>query len=103
MRLIPLKDKMQVGEWTARYIAEKINRFAPSADRPFVLGLPTGSTPLPVYQKLIELVITSYSIHYTKLYDIAFAAQDMLRRYLLKQPVIADYLTLHRSEQAYRP
>ncbi len=55
MRLIPLKDKMQVGEWTARYIAEKINRFAPSADRPFVLGLPTGSTPLPVYQKLIEL------------------------------------------------
>lgn len=34
---------------------------------------------------------------------IAFAAQDMLRRYLLKQPVIADYLTLHRSEQAYRP
>lgn len=34
---------------------------------------------------------------------IAFAAQDMLRRYLLKQPVIADYLTLHRTEQAYRP
>jgi len=55
MRLIPLKDKMQVGEWTARYIAEKINLCAPTADRPFVLGLPTGSTPLPVYQKLIEL------------------------------------------------
>lgn len=34
---------------------------------------------------------------------IAFAAQDMLRRYLNQQPVLADYLTLQRKEQAYRP
>jgi glucosamine-6-phosphate deaminase len=55
MRLLPLKDKIQVGEWTARYIAKKIREFAPTADRPFVLGLPTGSTPITTYQALIRM------------------------------------------------
>ena len=32
----------------------EIRFFSPTADRPFVLGLPTGSTPLGTYQKLIE-------------------------------------------------
>ena len=39
MRLIPLSTAQQVGKWSANYIVEKINAFAPSADRPFVLGL----------------------------------------------------------------
>lgn len=34
---------------------------------------------------------------------IAFAAQDMLRRYLLKQPVLGDYQTLQRTDSSYRP
>lgn len=34
---------------------------------------------------------------------IAFAAQDMLRRYLQKQPILGDYQTLIRSEDAVRP
>lgn len=55
MRLIPLKNEEQVSQWAARYIAERINRFAPTADRPFVLGLPTGGTPLKTYQELIKL------------------------------------------------
>ena len=29
--------------------------FKPTAERPFVLGLPTGSTPLKTYQELIKL------------------------------------------------
>jgi len=29
--------------------------FAPTAERPFVLGLPTGSTPLPTYTELVRL------------------------------------------------
>ena len=33
-----------------------INDFNPTADRPFVLGLPTGSSPIPTYQTLIKLV-----------------------------------------------
>jgi glucosamine-6-phosphate deaminase len=33
-----------------------INEFAPTAEKPFVLGLPTGSSPIPTYQALIKLV-----------------------------------------------
>lgn len=32
---------------------ERINTFAPTAEHPFVLGLPTGSSPLPIYRALI--------------------------------------------------
>lgn len=38
------------------YVRDRINAFAPSAERPFVLGLPTGSTPIPTYEKLVEYV-----------------------------------------------
>ncbi|MGL6258522.1 glucosamine-6-phosphate deaminase [Vibrio sp. WXL103] len=55
MRLIPLQNAAQVGKWAARHIAEKINKFNPSEDKPFVLGLPTGGTPLSTYKELIEL------------------------------------------------
>lgn len=30
--------------------------FRPTKDKPFVLGLPTGSTPLGMYRLLIEMV-----------------------------------------------
>ncbi len=39
--------------WVANYIIDKIKAADPSADKPFVLGLPTGGSPLPVYQHLI--------------------------------------------------
>ncbi|EKT59495.1 glucosamine-6-phosphate deaminase [Providencia sneebia] len=55
MRLLPLKNAAAVGTWSAQYIADKINAFKPTADRPFVLGLPTGSTPLETYKALIKL------------------------------------------------
>lgn len=55
MRLIPLNEAKDVGLWSARYIADRINDFQPTADRPFVLGLPTGGTPLATYKRLIEL------------------------------------------------
>ncbi|MGF1844033.1 glucosamine-6-phosphate deaminase [Vibrio clamense] len=55
MRLIPLNNAAQVGKWAARHIASKINAFNPTADRPFVLGLPTGGTPLATYKELIAL------------------------------------------------
>ena len=53
MRL--LISKHNIGKWAAHYVADKINAFKPSADRLFVLGLPTGSTPLDMYRELIEL------------------------------------------------
>lgn len=36
-------------------IASRINSFNPTASKPFVIGLPTGSSPLKVYARLIEL------------------------------------------------
>lgn len=55
MRLIPLARPQDVGQWSAQYIADKINAFKPTAERPFVLGLPTGGTPLATYKALIVL------------------------------------------------
>lgn len=55
MRLIIQPDISGISTWVANYIAARINEFTPSADHPFVLGLPTGSTPLGTYKKLIEL------------------------------------------------
>ncbi|MDA6077067.1 glucosamine-6-phosphate deaminase [Edwardsiella anguillarum] len=55
MRLIPLHNATDVGLWSARHIVKRINAFKPTAERPFVLGLPTGSTPLQTYKRLIEL------------------------------------------------
>ena len=55
MRLIIQPDCSGISNWVGNYIATKIRNFAPSAERPFVLGLPTGSTPLGTYSKLIEL------------------------------------------------
>jgi glucosamine-6-phosphate deaminase len=46
-------DKMS--KFTAQYIAKRINDAKPDGDRPFVLGLPTGSSPLGVYKELIKL------------------------------------------------
>ena len=55
MRLIPLNTAEQVGKWAARHIVNRINAFKPTADRPFVLGLPTGGTPLTAYKALVEM------------------------------------------------
>ena len=54
MRLIPLKCASDVGQWAAQYIVDSINQFSPTEDRPFILGLPTGSSPLTTYQALIK-------------------------------------------------
>ncbi|WP_413722299.1 glucosamine-6-phosphate deaminase [Sodalis sp. RH23] len=55
MRLIPLETAADVGKWAARHIVERINAFKPTAARPFILGLPTGSTPLEAYKYLIQM------------------------------------------------
>ena len=53
MRLLIHKDYDGISRWIADYIIKRINDFAPSREKPFVLGLPTGSSPLGVYRKLI--------------------------------------------------
>ena len=52
MRLLIHSDYENVCRWAASYIIQRINAFAPKAEKPFVLGLPTGSSPLGVYRQL---------------------------------------------------
>jgi glucosamine-6-phosphate deaminase len=52
MRLIITNE---MSEWAALYVAQEINKAMKAGKEHFVLGLPTGGTPLGMYEKLIEL------------------------------------------------
>lgn len=54
MRLIIKPDYQGISQWAADYVVARINAANPTAQRPFVLGLPTGSSPLGMYKALIE-------------------------------------------------
>ena len=53
MRLIIQPDYAGISQWAADYVVAKINAAQPSAAKPFVLGLPTGSSPLGMYRALV--------------------------------------------------
>lgn len=55
MRVIIRDTPQAVAEFAAGYIKARILKFAPTADRPFVLGLPTGGTPVATYQLLVKM------------------------------------------------
>ncbi|MDR2148007.1 MAG: glucosamine-6-phosphate deaminase [Tannerella sp.] len=55
MRVIIEPNFEKISKWAANYIAAKINAAQPTAKKPFVLGLPTGSSPLGTYKELISL------------------------------------------------
>ena len=54
MRVIILDDYSLMSRWAANYVVEKINQKKPTAENPFVLGCPTGSSPLGMYKELIR-------------------------------------------------
>jgi len=54
MRLIIRDNEAAASFYVANYIIERIKYFAPTPTSPFVLGLPTGSSPLGVYRILVE-------------------------------------------------
>ena len=54
MRVIIHPDYERCSKWAADYVSYKINRFRPTEKKPFVLGLPTGSSPLGMYKELIN-------------------------------------------------
>ncbi|KAH8659264.1 glucosamine-6-phosphate isomerase [Tricladium varicosporioides] len=54
MRLIIRNNSEETGEYVANYIVDRINSFSPTVSRPFILGLPTGSSPLVIYRLLVE-------------------------------------------------
>jgi glucosamine-6-phosphate deaminase len=55
MRIIIHDSYDALSKWTAHHIAAKVNAFKPTKDRPYVLGLPTGSSPIGTYQHLVGL------------------------------------------------
>ena len=55
MKVIIRDNAKECGLWAAHYIAAKIKEKAARTSEPFVLGLPTGSSPLGMYKALIEL------------------------------------------------
>ena len=55
MRVIIQPDYEQLSRWAAEYVADRINAAKPTAEKPFKLGCPTGSSPLGLYRRLIEL------------------------------------------------
>lgn len=54
MRVVIRASAEEVAYWVACYIKKRILEFAPTAARPFVLGLPTGSSPLATYKNLVQ-------------------------------------------------
>ncbi|MCQ2584405.1 MAG: glucosamine-6-phosphate deaminase [Treponema sp.] len=55
MRVVIKNNYDECALWAAHYIADKINQAEPSDKIPFILGLPTGSTPLGIYKELIRM------------------------------------------------
>jgi glucosamine-6-phosphate deaminase len=55
MRIIIHDNNESLSKWVAYYVAQKIRKAKPTPERPYVLGLPTGSSPVGTYQNLVEL------------------------------------------------
>ena len=55
MRVIIQPNYDLVSKWVASYAARKIRDFKPTLEKPFVLGLPTGSSPLGTYKELVAM------------------------------------------------
>lgn len=60
MRVIIQNDYENLSKWAARHIARTIRDFQRENTRPFVLGLPTGSSPIGTYKELIRLNRNGY-------------------------------------------
>lgn len=56
MRVIIEQNYDELSRWAGRHVVETIKAFQPTADRPFVLGLPTGSSPLGMYAEIVKAV-----------------------------------------------
>ena len=54
MRVIIEPDYEKLSNWAAEYVISKINAANPTAEKPFVLGLPTGSSPIGMYKALVK-------------------------------------------------
>ncbi|KAL6924016.1 hypothetical protein ACHAPO_006556 [Fusarium lateritium] len=54
MRLVIRESPQEASNYIAEYIISRIISFNPSEEKPFVLGLPTGGSPIYIYKSLIN-------------------------------------------------
>ncbi|KAM9926794.1 hypothetical protein OXX59_002976 [Metschnikowia pulcherrima] len=54
MRQAIFSSPQDASSFLAGYIIDKINDFQPTQEKPFILGLPTGSSPEGIYAKLVD-------------------------------------------------
>lgn len=55
MRILIHENYEALSNWVAHDIARKIKKANPTPQKPYVLGLPTGSSPVGTYQQLVQL------------------------------------------------
>ena len=55
MRVIIEPNYELASKWAANYVVKKINGYGPTDSNPFVLGFPTGSSPIGMYNELVKL------------------------------------------------
>ena len=55
-RWVVFRQSEYVQEALNAPVVVSIKNFGPTPEKPFVLGLPTGSSPIPTYKHLIKLV-----------------------------------------------
>ena len=54
MRVIIEPDYAKMSQWAAEHVIRRINEAKPTPEKPFVLGLPTGSSPEGMYACLVK-------------------------------------------------
>ena len=54
MRVVIKPTYEDLSSWAADYVVYRINKHRPTPKRPFVLGLPSGSTPLGMFNVLAK-------------------------------------------------
>ena len=55
MKVLSFETVIDVADYTAKEIIKAIKEFTPTHEKTYlVLGLPTGATPIPVYERLVE-------------------------------------------------
>jgi len=55
MRILINDNYQALSNWVAHHIVRRINKAKPTPEKPYVLGLPTGSSPIGTYQQLVQL------------------------------------------------
>jgi glucosamine-6-phosphate deaminase len=55
MRILIHENYQVLSKWVAHYLAAQINKAKPTPEKPFIMGLPTGSSPIGTYRELVQI------------------------------------------------